>query len=149
MPPCAIVTRRGAAGDWRAGGAGRGRHVKAQKGPRQLTGGATAGAAPARCGGALPRCWPCWTASAAGAFLLPAAASWAFTTSVRPPACRSTPRTSSATPGTSTARRPGRWPAPCSSEAARWVGAEWSGAERGGRGRQAGCGAAVAGRVPP
>lgn len=33
VPPCAIATRRGAAGDWRAGGAGRGRHVKAQEGP--------------------------------------------------------------------------------------------------------------------
>lgn len=128
---------------------------KGAEGPRQPTGGVTAGVVPARCGGALPRCWPCWTASAAGAFLLPAAASWAFTTLVRPPACRSTPRTSSATPGISTAPRPGRWPVPCSSEAALWVGAGRAGGRTGGGGGGSGRlgaggagGAALAGRVP-
>lgn len=118
---------------------------KGAGGPRQPTGGAAAGAARARSGGALPRCWPCWTASAAGVSLSPAAASWAFTTSVRPPVCRSTPRTSSATPGTSTAPRPGRWPAPCSSEAALWVGAEWSGVEWSGAGGGGRLGAGGAG----
>lgn len=76
---------------------------------------------------------PCWTARAAGACPSPAAASWASTTSAPPPACRSAPRTSSATRGTSTAPRPGRWPAPSWSGAALWVsgGAGGSGAGRG------------------
>lgn len=146
---CAALCHRDAArgGGRLAGGRRWARPpCKGAGGPRQPTGGAAAGAARARSGGALPRCWPCWTASAAGVSLSPAAASWAFTTSVRPPVCRSTPRTSSATPGTSTAPRPGRWPALCSSEAALWVGAEWSGAERSGRGRQAGCGRGRRGR---